>query len=538
MRSIKQCVFGVSFFVMSGFGSSVYADWSPPVQIFPGPSSVNPSGTPLVINSHSSAVVGWLNGDIGLAESLSSASLFPQSSAWSTPQQIYANSTPGFVPSFPTLSLDEFDNQVAAFGVFNFVSGFFDINASRRVDSAPWPAPIIQTENGFPDAGSVANDELGNVAAFLALTTTSSPPFDLTFLQLSENSSAWGTPIVIAQDTSANPVVAIKITNGFTVLAWKISSPSLQLQTSMFNFASQTLTPLLPVPLPPSAVDITDLELALDSKQDAVLIYVVDNGTGTALYSSTLIAGQTAWSSPLLISDPANDVGTATIATDAVGNATIVWEETIAPTQDFIRVASLPLGGTIGPVTNLTDPTNTNAVVTEAPKVVMDSFGNAAAIWAIELPSSTIQVSSKAIGQNWTTPETLSISGVSPLIALSDQGTAVATWIDEISSILFGTRNLFLFPLSSPSQFVGTVEKNEFLTQKTYFLNMQWDPSLAPNISYYQIFRNGQLIATIPGTGPFDVLQHIGSKNVKDSYTLVATASNGNKNPPVPLVIK
>src|SRR5579864_4730995 len=131
MQLIKQCIFSISFFVMSGFGSNVYADWSPPVQISPGASSVNPSGTPLVINSYSSAIVGWLNGTLGIAESLSSASLFPQSSTWNTPQQIYANSTLGIVPTFPTLSLDEFNNQVAAFAVLNFLSSTTELNASR-----------------------------------------------------------------------------------------------------------------------------------------------------------------------------------------------------------------------------------------------------------------------------------------------------------------------------------------------------------------------------------------------------------------------
>jgi len=346
-------------------------------------------------------------------------------------------------------------------------------------------------------------------------------------------------PLIIAQDNSSQPAVAAKTHEGISALAWKVNTPTLQLQTMGFDFATQQFTSIINVPLPPLTIDIIGIDLAMDAQGDVVIIYAVQFASGNALYSSTLLAGGNTWSNPLLISNPANSVIGATIASDAVGNTTILWGEEVMPNQQFVRVATLPLGGVPIFVTDLTDRNLLNTTVDSNSRVVMDSFGNAAAIWGITTGGiPMVQVSSKAVGQNWAAPETLSMTGFSPLITLSDQGTAVATWIDNVTQILMGSRNLFLFTLTSPSGFVGKVIKNEFLTETAYFLKFHWHQSPAPNITNYEIFKNGKRIATTLGKGPFKFLLPLHSKHVKGTYTLVATASNGNKSSPIPIVIK
>lgn len=541
MQSIKKCaIILTSLIFLASFDIPLQAAWSPPVQISAGASSTNPSGTPLVINSNSVTLVGWLDGPIGVAQTLLSADLLPQSATWSTPQVIYTNIDPTAFPSFPTLSQDIFGGSVAAFGVIDPITGIIILNATRRSpDAIAWPAPFTQTLSGNPSGASLAVDDLGNVAAIFALTTTGTPPYDITLVQLPADSTAWSTPIILAQDNSTQPALAAKTYKGHGSFAWKVNTPSLQLQTLIFNFSTQQASPIINVPLPPLTTDILAMDIAVDSKGDSVLIYLAQIGAGTLLYSSTLLVDQITWSSPLLISDPANNVVGASIASDAAGNTAILWGEEITPTQQFVRVATLPLSGVLSSITDLTDRTNLNTTVDSTSRVVMDLFGNAAAAWGITMGGNPIvQVSSQAVGQNWTIPETLSISGYSPLITLSSQGTAVATWIDSFTNALIGSRDLFLFSLTPPSHFVGKVVKNEFLTDTAYFLKMQWDRSLAPNILSYEIFKNGKLIAIIPGDGPFDYLKHLHSKHVKGSYTLVATASNGNKNLPVQIVIQ
>lgn len=542
MQKVKKNMITVFFIIslMTGNTVCLHAAWSPPVQISAGPSSTNPSGTPLVINSNSVALVGWLDGPIGLAQTLSSSDLLPQSETWSSPQVIYTNTIPGSFPSFPTLSQDIYGGSVAAFGVIDPINGIIILNATRRPPGTEaWPAPFTLAINGNPANASLAVDDLGNVAALLALTTTGTPPYDITLAQLPANSNSWLPTITFAQDNSLQPALAAKTYKGQGAFAWKVNTPTLQIQTIRYNFLTQQASPINVVPLPPMTTDIVGMDIAVDSNGDAILIYAAQIGSTVVLYSSTLLEGQNTWSNPLLISDPANNAIGGTIASDAVGNTTILWGEEVMPNQQFVRVATLPLGGVPIFVTDLTGRNLLNTTVDSTSRVVMDSFGNAAAIWGITTGGiPTVQVSTKAVGQTWAVPETLSFSGFFPLITLSDQGTAVATWIDTVTNILFGSRNLFLFSLSSPSDFVGKVIKNEFLTDTAYFLKMRWNQSPAPNITMYQIFKNGNLIATTSGNGPFKFLQPLHSKHVKGTYTLVATASNGNNSSPIPIVIR
>lgn len=387
----------------------------------------------------------------------------------------------------------------------------------------------------------MAVDDIGNVAAIFALTTTGTPPYAITLVQLPAGSSSWSPPITLAQDNSLQPAVTAKTYKGHGAFAWKVNIPTLQLQTIRFNFSTGQASPIINVPLPPLTTDIVALDIAVDSQGDSILIYAVQIGSTTVLYSSTLLAGQNTWSNPLLISNPANAVIGGSIASDAVGNTTILWGEQITPTQQFVRVATLPLGGVPIFVTDLTGRNLLNTTVDSTSRVVMDSFGNAAAIWGITAAGGgepIVQVSSKAIGQNWATPETLSFSGFFPLITLSDQGTAVATWIDSVTNILTGSRNLFLFTLMPPSNFVGQVIENISSKGTSFFLTMSWNPSPAPNIVSYEIFQNGILIATIPGSGPFTFVQPLTSRNIQGTYTLVAIASNGNRSIPISLVIQ
>lgn len=538
-KGVITSLFTISLVIFSEKMVLLNAAWSPPIQVSAGPSSTNPSGTPLVVNSNSVALVGCLDGQIGVAQTLSSYDLIPQSETWGSPQIIYSNTIPGSFPSFPTLSQDINGGSVAAFGAIDPLSGVIILNASRRsIGTEAWPTPFTIIPNGNPVAASLAVDDLGNVAAFLALTTTGTPPYDITLFQLPANSNFWSSPIILAQDSSTQPALAAKTYQGRGAFAWKVNTPTLQLQTIRFNFLTQQASPIINVPLPSLTTDILGMDIAVDSRGDAILIFAAQIGSAVVLYSSTLLAGENTWSNPLLISDPADNSIGGSIAADAVGNTTILWGEEVMPNQQFVRVTTLPLGGVPTFVTDLTDRALLNTTVDSTSRVVMDSFGNAAATWGITTGGiPTVQVSSQAVGQNWVAPETLTFSGSFPLITLSNQGTAVTTWIDSVSNILIGSRNLFLFALTSPSEFTGIVIKNEFLTETAYFLNMSWKQSPAPNITNYQIFKNGKLVATIPGDGPFKFLQPLNSKHVKGSYTLVATASNGNKSSPIPIVI-
>lgn len=513
----------------------LYSVWSAPIQIST-PASLYPITTvPLVLDSNSQAFVSWLDGSIGITQSISSATLLPQEGVWSTPELIYTNSMPDLFVAYPSLTVDVVGNQTVLFALIDIPGGGIVINASRRASyTTPWLAPISQTIAAFPGASSAAADSLGNIAGLFALTSTGTAPFDVILLQLPSNSSTWLPPLVIAQDNSPQPAVASNNVDGKGVLIWKVNTPSLQLQTMRYNFITQQPETILAVPLPALTNDIVAVDVAVDSLGNAIMAYVVQIGAGTVLYSSTLLAGESTWSDPLLISDPANTMLGFSIASDSVGNTTIFWGEEVSPTQQFIRAGSLPLSGTTVSITDLTDRNALNTLVDSTSHVAMDSFGNAAAIWTTLTGGlSMVQVSSKPAGQDWTTVETLSTDGITPFIALNDQGSSVAVWVDVGTSALMGSRNIDLFALAPPAGFVGALAMSEFLTETAYFVEMRWIPSSAPNILNYEIFENGTLIAVIPGSGPFKLLQPISSDRIQKTYTIIAIASNGNQSSPI-----
>lgn len=516
------------------------ATWSLPVQISNEPASLNIGTTPLVIDNHSVALVGWLDGSVGLSQTLYSASLFPPFNGWTAPQTIYYHTISGTFPSAPTMAVDIFGNQTAGFGVIDPVTGAFTLNASRRpAGAAQWLPPITQTESGIPGNASLAIGNLGNFSVLLGLSTNGNPPFDIALVQLPATSSSWLPPLVFAQDNSSSPAVAAKTDAATTTFAWKVNTPVLQIQTAHFDFLTEQLSPLGNVPLPPFTTDIVGLDMAVDAQGNSILIYAAQIGSNRILYASTLLADQNSWSAPVLISNPAHLLVGASIATDISGNSTIFWGEAINPSQQFVRAATLPLASLPTQVTDLTSPANLNTIVDVTAKVAMDSFGNAVAIWGIMTDGTpSIQVSSKAIGHTWTSPETLSVSGENPLVTLSDQGTAVAAWLDSVSNLLLGRSDLSLFALMPPTNFTGTLIERVTPYGQTVSLVTSWTPSPAPNILSYEIYQNGVLIGTVPGEGPLTFTQSLNSSPLSDLYTLIAVASNGNRSLPVALSVQ
>jgi hypothetical protein len=108
------------------------------------------------------------------------------------------------------------------------MAGLTILNATRRPPGTEaWPTPFILTLNGNPVAASLAADDLGNVAALFALTSTETPPYDITLVQLPANSNSWSAPITFAQDNSTQPALAAKTYNGQGAFAWKVNTPDL-----------------------------------------------------------------------------------------------------------------------------------------------------------------------------------------------------------------------------------------------------------------------------------------------------------------------
>lgn len=77
-------------------------------------------------------------------------------------------------------------------------------------------------------------------------------------------------------------------------------------------------------------------------------------------------------------------------------------------------------------------------------------------------------------------------------------------------------------PMPPPSNFVGVVKKCEFLNKNMYLLRATWTPSPVPTVVSYLIFKNGELVATIPASGPYVFETFVHSKNEASQFSIVA----------------
>lgn len=536
---------------------NLHAEWSTPTQISSGPASIDMNNTPLVIDLNSIASVGWLDSqevapnldsllDFSVFPSASTASLFPSSKAWTPPSLMYAHDlSSGNVLLFPSLNVDRSGSVSSVFSLAHPTSPLANVLYASTFDRRlkKWSTPIAQLSEGIADAGSSkAGDLLDNLGVLLSTSLTGTPPpFNLQFIRFPADSDTWLSPISLGTNDTAPSATAIKIVNGRAVMAWKSSSP-LQIQSMQYDYASAMSSVIVNIPIPENAVNINSLALATCERGISTLIYAVQfPDTTTALYANILELGENQWSEPFLISDPDRNIRfngdmdiagsiAGSIVMDRFGNSMIVWAEEVSPTQSFMRAVCFPqVGIPIGYV-DLTDP-NANGQVSLF-SAVGDPMGNAIATWVLTVGGeSIVQVASRPTCKFWSPPITLSTTGTNPMAALSEQETAVVVWIDTVTGALVGSREQALFTLPQPSNLTSQLVKNKFLTQKNYTLTLKWDKGIAPNITSYQVLKNDQVVAVVPGNQTYYTFPPM--PHQRGNYSVVAIASNGNRSRPI-----
>lgn len=91
------------------------------------------------------------------------------------------------------------------------------------------------------------------------------------------------------------------------------------------------------------------------------------------------------------------------------------------------------------------------------------------------------------------------------------------------------------FPPSTPRCFRGIAIENKFATQSDHINRLKWRAGknrCSTDVVEYHLFRNGELIARIPGNSPHHYNDHNRHPHKKYVYKLVAIGSNGLKSTP------
>lgn len=519
--------------------------WPAGQQISDSPSLINPFPFSVAMDQNSNAITGWLEGELGVDNTIYSASLPADTETWYSPIVITTGTPPQYV-SFPVFFAEDTGLIKGAWvnfqqneGVFNQL--YMESASKESVLDGAWSEPISSSVlNGFPYGGGGSIDTLGNQLRVLALVSdyvTPTPPYSIQLVTLGGEATEWAGPDILGEDNSSisGPVVFGGVSQGMGLISWR---QGLSLKTSRYDFSNETLIDLADLTLPSGTTDIGFITGSVSLSGDAVIAIGLRNGEGPnyAIYTSSLPATSSNWTYPEIVSNPSNNTmaNFLSLKTDNTGNAVILWGESTSEGNVFVRAASLPFGGTLSDVVDLTPSnpsTSTSIDDKSAISLAVDQFGNAVGVWQFHIGDDpTVQVASCSVGGDWSSPQVLSSTGSFPRTALSNQGTAQAVWLDSISSLVYGSTNKDLFPLSAPSGFAGYFSN---ASENNYYLNVHWTPSQAPNVVNYQIFRDDNLVASVAGTSPFTYQFLFDCEQLDGVYTLVAVGSNGNKSEPI-----
>lgn len=194
--------------------------------------------------------------------------------------------------------------------------------------------------------------------------------------------------------------------------------------------SSSPLTPATPLALQinPAGGHTATPEIAVDARGNALAVWAQHNGTAYSLYARHYRAGA-GWGSVQPLESETSDAHSPQAAFDAFGNAMVVWNQSDG-TQYNIMARRFRADGTWEGATLVEN----DAGDTYGPQVALDGNGTAFVVWYQRPDANSvydIKASRHSAASGWDAPillETLNGVAYRPMIAVSANGSAMATW--------------------------------------------------------------------------------------------------------------
>lgn len=198
-----------------------------------------------------------------------------------------------------------------------------------------------------------------------------------------------------------------------------------------------------------------NVQVAIDSAGNSVAVWEENDFSNRRVASASLPFGGV-WSDAVYISAPnvVNQVMEPKVVMDPFGTATAIWR-TNDGTDTFIQAATLSAGIWSSPQTISTLPSFSLATPTSA-RIASDGAGNLIAIWVKANDDNyfVVQAAVKLFGQPWGVPQDISSQvddAFFPDIAASDTGFFVAIWDEYITDDFFDTMQSATFQIGQPN---------------------------------------------------------------------------------------
>jgi hypothetical protein len=338
--------------------------------------------------------------------------------SWSAPHNLFDD------VSGTQIAVDPVGNTTAVWGRSEGRS--FVVQSATRPAGGSWSAPVNLSKAG---AGSalVAVDPEGEATAVWLLERDGG---NRSVVQSATRPAggSWSAPVNLSpgEQDASSPQVALDPQGGATVVWEEESSGAIQSATRPAGGSWSA-----PVTL--SATRSGGPQVAVDAQGNATAVWERYNPKDTLIQSASRSAGGS-WSAPVNLSKPGRNTQEAQIAIGPQGDATAIWARSNG--RDLVvQGAMRPAGG------SWSDPVDISAHHGQGgfyPRLVVDSWGNATAVWKgydRNRHNLAIQAATRPFGGDWSPPTDVSNRvtrhmGISePQIAVDPQGFSTVVWV-------------------------------------------------------------------------------------------------------------
>lgn len=488
---------------------------------------------------------------------------------WTAPVTI--NTPLGVAPS-PSVVVDDQGNATATWAqkpaaVFTIVTASKPFGGSWSAPQTISPVPVDPNDNN--NEPSLGIDGSGNVTvawrffnslAIVDQILSSTKPFGGSFQTVPDAipTNQPSTDIHLAVASNGTNSIIWQQTVGLTTRINSTSRPAGGSYSSTSFLSASGQNAFVP--------DIT-----VDPAGIFTAVWTQAVGFNLVVQSSTQAAGgSNSWSVPVNVSASSTGVFPQ-VATDAVGTVTVVWQTTLS--GGLIQASTKPFGGAFQAVPD-TISTQTDS---QRAKIAVDPKGNATAAWQLVGSDQRIQAS-----ERFADPRVLSISpnqGVSTggtqviltgvnltpttgvffgavpatafIINSDTQITAIAppgtigSKVNVIVTVPGGSSaptadNLYTYispPPAPPTNLTVVSVRDKFASQEEYINKLRWGPSAGPSVIYYNLYRNGHLIAQIPANEPLKFNDHNQPKYLPVKYVVTAVNIFGIESSGIELIV-
>jgi len=524
------------FFLFTLFITSAYGDfgWNLPPANLSDPTG-DPRSPLICCDASGNAFAIWDFRADGSPNRIIQVSRFDGTTlTWSDPFDLNDDSQSS---SEPEICCDNSGNAIAVWensNGSNFIirASHFDGNTQMWSDSIPISAPG-QSAN----APRVCCDNFGNAFAIWDRSDGSNR-----IIQVSHFDGTSWTPLDQISNLSANGQNARSQQiccddSGNAIAVWYRSNGSNNIiQSSYYNGTSWT--PINQVfNLSADGQDALRPRICCDDLGNAIAVWQRSNGSNDIIQSSRF--NGSSWEpfeSGTDLSESGQNASAPRVCCDNSGNAIAVWERSNG-SNDIIQ-ASFFDGSSWTAFSDI-DNLSTEGQNASFPYVCCDNSGNAFATWYRSNGSNDIIQSSQFDGVAWSIPDDLSAEGVnsrSSKVCCNDTGRAINVWNAGFSPNPVIQSSFYLPQTFPPANFQGNRVTNRFPSQSAVSAHLSWTPNTDPNVTSFNIYQNGNLVATVPS-----YLSSYKDCNIDPcqsySYTIISVNTTGDESAGETIVI-